>query len=303
MRFSARRLGASSILTGILLAGGFVTPAGAATYSTTVTQSAPTPLRAGSTQVVTATVTVDGAPAPDGTLVSFWVTRDPGEFVVGQNDVLTSAGIGNAAAHGSNGYWLADAAGNVFAYGSAPALGGLPSVYGILDWVVGIAPTPTGNGYWLATLDGKVYPFGDAPEGVVDYGPFDDDWAVGLVPAADGVRYRLVTARGRTLPSSAALNNTTTTGPLFDDAPVIGAVANGTGDGYWVFNGNGRVAAFGLNTGFYGDLRGTKLNRTITAMAPAPFGTGYWLLDEDGMVFAFGTAEFLGSGNNGDPIA
>jgi hypothetical protein len=304
MRFSTRRLGASSILAGMLLAGGLAAPAGAVTYSTTVTQSAPTPLRAGSTQVVTATVTVDGAPAPDGTLVHFSIRRDPGEFVVGEDDILTSAGIANAANRPQgDGYWLVDLAGNVFAYGDAPDLGGLPTTYGFWDWTVGIAPTQTGNGYWLATLDGKVYPFGDAGEGIIDHGPFEDDWAAGLVPAkGDGVgSYRLVTAKGRTLPSAAALNNTTTTGPLFEDAPVLGAVANRAGDGYWVFNGNGRVATFGQNTGFYGDLRASALNHTITAMAPAPFGTGYWLLADDGFIYAYGSAKFLGTAQPGDP--
>ena len=49
----------------------------------------------------------------------------------------------------------------VKAYGSAPDLGDLPRTYGIVDRVVGIAPTPSGNSYWLVTIDGKVYPFGD----------------------------------------------------------------------------------------------------------------------------------------------
>ena len=170
-------------LAAILLAGGLAAPAGAVTYSTTVTQSAPTPLRAGSPQVVTATVTMDGAPVPDGTLVHFEVRRDPGEFVVGEDEILTSGGIANGANRPQNdGYWLADAGGNVFAYGKAPALGGLPSTYGLIDWVIGIVPTATGNGYWLGTLGGKVYPFGDAGQGVVDYGPFEDDWAVGSSP-------------------------------------------------------------------------------------------------------------------------
>ena len=305
MRCSARRLGASSFLAAILLAGGFAAPAGAVTYNTTVTQSAPTPLRAGSPQVVTATVTLDGAPVPDGTLINFSITRNPGEFVVGEDDILTSAGIGNAAYRlpNNDGYWLLDAAGNVLAYGKAPDLGGLPTVYGLMDWAVGIASTQTGNGYWVATLDGKVYPFGDAGEGVIDHGPFEDDWAVGIVSAngPGAGSYRLVTARGRTLPSSAALNNTTTTGPLFDDAPALGAVANRTGDGYWIFNGNGRVAAFGQNAGFYGDPRASKLPHTIVALAPAHFGTGYWLLADDGAVYTYGSAKYLGNGQPGDP--
>ena len=303
MRFSPRRLGASSILAGILLTGGLATPAGAVTYSVTVTQSAPTPLRAGSSQVVTATVTVDGAPVPDGTLVHFSVTRNRGEFTVEEHEILTSAGIGNVAAHPfGGGYWLVDAAGNVFAYGSASGLGGLPSNYGFWDWTVGIAPTPSGNGYWLATLDGKVYPFGDAPQGVTDYGPFDDDWAVGIVSAKESPYYRLVTANGRTLPATVALNNpTTTAAPLFDDAPVLGAVATSDEEGYYVFNGRGRVSGFG-DAPLFGDLNARlPVDRTITAMAPMPSGTGYWLLADDGSLFPFGAAQHLGTAQAFDP--
>ncbi len=300
MRISARRLGASSILAGILLASGLATPAAAVTYSITVAQSAPSPARAGTSQVVTATVMADGAPVPDGTLVHFSVDRNPGKFTIEDYEILTSAGIGNAASHPSgNGYWLVDAAGNVFAYGSAPDLGGLPSEYGFWDWTVGIAPTQSGNGYWLATLEGKVYPFGDAGEGVIDHGPFDNDWAVAIVPT-DTNGYRLVTAKGRTLPTSAALNNTTTAGPLFDDAPVIGAVATKGGRGYYVFNEKGRVAGFG-EAYVFGSLHVVKLLNTITAMAPTPSGNGYWLLADDGAIFAFGDATFSGSPQSIDP--
>jgi hypothetical protein len=302
MRFFTRRLGASCILAGILLAGGLAAPAGAVTYDLTVAQSAPSPLRAGSPQVVTATVTADGAPAPDGTLVHFSVDRNPGEFTIEDHEILTSAGIGNGAMHGTDGYWLVDALGNVFAYGNAPVLGGLPSKYGLLDWVVGIAPTATGNGYWVATLDGKVYPFGDAGEGVIDHGPFEDDWAIGIVPAsgAGAGTYRLVTATGRTLPSSANLNPGTAA--LFGDAPAMGAVATPSGNGYWVFSGKGQIAGFG-DAGFFGDLRANTLSHTIISMAPAPFGTGYWLLADDGFVYAYGSAKFLGTPQAGDPNA
>ena len=302
MRFSARRLGASSVLAGILLAGGLATPAAAVTYSTTIAQSAPSPLRAGSSQVVTATVTADGVPVPDGTLIRFSVDRNPGEFTIEDYEILTSAGIGNAAGHPSgNGYWLVDAAGNVFAYGSAPDLGGLPSKYGFWDWTVGIAPTPSGNGYWLATLGGKVYPFGDAAEGVIDHGPFEDDWAVGIIPANGGVGYRVVTARGRTLPSSAALNNTTAAGGLlFDDATVIGAASTPNGQGYYVFNERGRVAAFGTAT-FYGQVNLPDSDRTITSLAPTPSGLGYYLMADDSTLWFYGDASIFGSPKTFDP--
>ncbi|MDQ1507477.1 MAG: hypothetical protein QOD57_5204 [Actinomycetota bacterium] len=298
MRSLSRRLGASSVLAGILFAASLTAApaASAATYSTTVTQTAPTTLRAGNPQYVVASVTADGAPVADGTLVHFNLHGNPGEFTIGEDDLLTGAGIGNGAAHGANGYWLADASGVVKAYGSAPDLGDLPRTYGLIGWTVGIAPTATGNGFWLATIDGKVYPFGDAPQGVTDYGPMDQDWIAGLVPAAGGTGYRLITGHGRALPAAAALGNTATVGaPLFSDGSVVGLAATPSGAGYWVWNTVGHVSGFG-DANFYGDLRALKLAHVVTALAPAPSGTGYWLMTDDGGVFSFGTAGFFGSG-------
>jgi hypothetical protein len=300
----SRRLGASSTVAAILLAGSLtgLPAASAATYTTTVTHTAPSTLRAGNVQSVVASVTADGAPVPDGTLVHFELRANPGEFTIGDDDLVTGAGIGNAAAHGPDGYWLADAIGVVKAFGSAPDLGDLLRTYGIFDWVVGIAPTPSGNGYWLATLDGKVYPFGDAPQGITDYGPFDEDWIVGIVPAAGGVGYRLATAYGRTLPVSASLGNTTTTAaPLFPEAPVMGIVTTSSGAGYWVYNGYGHVTGFG-DAAFNGDLHTVKLAHTIVGMAANPAGAGYWLMDDDGGISAFGpTIGFFGSMGGRDP--
>jgi hypothetical protein len=252
-----------------------------------------------------ATVTADGAPVRDGTLVSFHVSGNPGEFTIGDNDILTGAGTANAAAHGADGYWLADLSGVVKAYGSAPDLGDLVRTYGIFSWTVGIAPTPSGNGYWLVTIDGKVYPFGDAPQGVTDYGPLDEDWIAGIAPAASagagGNGYRLITGNGRTLPAAAALGNATTTAaPLFPEAPVVGLAATPSGLGYWVWNGFGHVVGFG-DAKTYGDMLASHGDHTVTAMAPTPTGTGYWLMTDDGAVFQFGSAGLFGSMAGRDP--
>ncbi|HYT39008.1 MAG TPA: hypothetical protein VEN99_05830, partial [Acidimicrobiia bacterium] len=228
MRSFSRRLCASSVVAGFLLVAGLplAPAASAATYSVTLSQTGPKTLRAGSPQGAVASVTVDGAPVPDGTLVHFELTGNPGEFTIEDDDLVTTSGIANAAAHGADGYWLADITGTVKAYGSAPDLGDLIRTYGIVDWVVGIAPTPSGNGYWLATLDGKVYPFGDANQGVTDYGPMGEDWVTGIAPASGGTGFRLITAYGRTLPATAALGNAATiAAPLFPEAPVLGIVA------------------------------------------------------------------------------
>ncbi len=63
------------------------------------------------------------------------------------------------------GYYVLDAAGQVFAYGDAMhSLGGLPAgATSTLDPATAIIATADGGGYWISTALGKVSPFGDAP--------------------------------------------------------------------------------------------------------------------------------------------
>jgi hypothetical protein len=62
------------------------------------------------------------------------------------------------------GYYIVDAAGQVFAYGDATFQGGLPAGAATgLDPATAIFDTADGGGYWISTGLGKVYPFGDAP--------------------------------------------------------------------------------------------------------------------------------------------
>ena len=62
------------------------------------------------------------------------------------------------------GYYIIDGAGQVFAYGDATWLGGIPagSADG-LDPATTIFASADGSGYWITTALGKVYAFGDAP--------------------------------------------------------------------------------------------------------------------------------------------
>jgi hypothetical protein len=62
------------------------------------------------------------------------------------------------------GYYVLDANGQVFAYGDATFLGGLPAgASGGLNPATAIFDTADGGGYWISTALGKIYPFGDAP--------------------------------------------------------------------------------------------------------------------------------------------
>lgn len=74
---------------------------------------------------------------------------------------------------------------------------------------------------------------------------------------------------------------------------VVGMARTLDGNGYWVVDSAGDVAAYG-NAGCYGTLSGTVLNKPIVAIAGDPVTGGYWLVGADGGIFSF-NAPFYGS--------
>ena len=66
-----------------------------------------------------------------------------------------------AATPDGGGYWIADAAGGVQAFGDATFLGSLAGdpLNAPVDHLVA---TPDGGGYWLVAADGGIFTFGDA---------------------------------------------------------------------------------------------------------------------------------------------
>jgi hypothetical protein len=117
------------------------------------------------------------------------------------------------------GYYLVAADGGVFNFGAAKFLGSTYS-YGITGLsgshplnapIVGIVPTPSGNGYWLVAKDGGIFDFGAAPflGSTYTYG----------ITGLSGKR------------------------PL--NAPIVGAIASPSGQGYYMVAADGGV--FNLN--------------------------------------------------------
>ena len=93
-----------------------------------------------------------------------------------------------------HGYWVANQAGTVTAFGDARDFGD-PGALATTGAVAGIAATPSGAGYWLVTRDGAVLPFGDARyhgdrQG---YGAHD---VAGIVASPAGAGYWLFTDAG-----------------------------------------------------------------------------------------------------------
>jgi hypothetical protein len=271
----SRRLFAVALITCAAVVG-LAGPSSAAQYGVTLVQLSDT-LNAGEVNVVVAAVLdSSGTPAPDGTMVRFATDDD----IV----VPDFAGI---APHGTDGYWLADAYGDVFAFGSAPFVGDLAEV-ALSGPVVGIAAGP-GAGYWLATDDGTVYPFGDAGSNVVRTGiGGDDDPVVGIT--SHGTGGWIVTAAGKVAAfGAAAFMGHATDGP----APVAGIAATDTGRGYRTVTTAGAVSAFG-DAAFRGDMSARRLNKPIAGLIN--FGdNAYLLVGVDGGIFNFSTRPFLGS--------
>ncbi len=78
------------------------------------------------------------------------------------------------------------------------------------------------------------------------------------------------------------------------NSSVVAGVATASGNGYWLAEANGRIAAYG-DAVHYGDMLGQPLQGAIVAMAATQSGNGYWLLGTDGGIFSFGDAQFYGS--------
>jgi SpoIID/LytB domain protein len=190
------------------------------------------------------------------------------------------------------GYWLADAAGDVFSFGGAGAYGSMAGDH-LNQPVVGMAATPAGTGYWLVAKDGGIFSFGTARF----YGSMGGDHLnapiVGMAPAPTGAGYWLVASDGGIFSFGTARFYGSMGGDHLN-APIVGMAPAPTGAGYWLVASDGGIFSFGTAR-FYGSTGALVLNRPIVGMAATPAGTGYWLVASDGGIFNFGTAGFLGS--------
>ncbi len=186
------------------------------------------------------------------------------------------------------GYWVADAAGSLFEFGSAAQhrdVGGS---------AVALGTDATGAGLWILTVDGTVHVRGGATHhGDVHLGllgPRERVASISVRPAGDG--YWVFTDRGRALAFGAARSF----GDMSDVAlngRIVASAATASGDGYWMVGADGGIFSFG-DASFHGSTGSLRLNEPVVAIAPDPDGTGYWLVAADGGIFAFDAA-FRGS--------
>jgi len=206
------------------------------------------------------------------------------------------------AANPNAGYWTTTFAGNVTAYGGAPALGS-PASFGIHlnQPILSMASTPSGHGYWLVASDGGVFSFGNA----IFYGSTGsihlNKPIVGIAPTPSGRGYWLVASDGGIF-SYGDAQFYGSTGALHLNQPIVGMAATPDGGGYWLVASDGGIFSFG-DAQFYGSTGSIHLNQPIVGMAAMPDAGGYWLVASDGGIFSFGDAPFYGSlGGSGQTV-
>ncbi len=219
-------------------------------------------------------------------------------------DVAASAhdsgsGIESLTSIPSDNFWLADAQGGVWNFGSAPAYGsaaGLPLNHPI----VAITTTPDQNGYWLVASDGGIFSYGDAQF----YGSTGsialNKPIVGMAPTPEGHGYWLVASDGGIF-SYGDAQFYGSTGSIALNKPIVGMAPTPDGHGYWLVASDGGIFSYG-DAQFYGSTGSIALNQPIVGMAPTPEGHGYWLVASDGGIFNFGDAGFYGSAAGGPSL-
>ncbi|MGC8626752.1 MAG: fibronectin type III domain-containing protein [Acidimicrobiales bacterium] len=159
------------------------------------------------------------------------------------------------------GYWLAEASGQVAAFGHvSPYRGGRPG-----SPVVAIAPTTDHRGYWLATRDGGVFAFGDAGFFGSMGGEHLSSPVVGMAATPGGKGYWLVAADGGVF----AFGDAGFFGSMGGEhlsSPVVGMAATPGGKGYWLVAADGGVFALG-DAPYFGSLSAKTSHVDVVGIA------------------------------------
>jgi hypothetical protein len=189
------------------------------------------------------------------------------------------------ALRASDGYWMLDAEGVVYAFGAAPTFAETRPTDHARP-AVALAPTPMGRGYVILWADGSLSSHGDADFGDVRV-PLED----GERPTPTGLGYYLVASDGGVFAFGDAVYHGSMGGqPL--NAPVQGLIPTAGGGGYLLVARDGGIFAFGVAT-FSGSMGNVPLNQPIVGAVRS--GAGYLMVAADGGIFAFGPTLFHGS--------
>jgi hypothetical protein len=191
----------------------------------------------------------------------------------------------------AGGYWIVNAAGQVYAFGDAPYLGNAAAdALAPGERVTSMTATPTGRGYWLFTSRGAALTFGDAHS----YGDLRsvtlNGGIVGSVATPTGHGYYMVGTDGGVFAFGDARFRGSMGGVRLNQ-PVVGLVPTPDNDGYWLVASDGGV--FSFDAPFSGSMGGVHLNRPVVAMVG--YGSAYVMIASDGGTFDFSSLPFFGS--------
>jgi hypothetical protein len=220
-----------------------------------------------------------------------WVTQTTQTSLPPNQGSLTRPVVGIAAMPKGDGYWLANATGDVSAHGSAQNYGSLAGKP-LNAPIAHIVATRDGKGYWLVAADGGVFSFGDANFFGSMGGQHLNAPVVSLSPSADDQGYWLVASDGGVFAFGDA-GFFGSMGGKHLNRPIVGIAADTSTGGYWLVASDGGIFAFGAP--FLGSTGYFSLNKPINGMAVGAGNQGYWLVASDGGVFAFGDAGYFGS--------
>jgi hypothetical protein len=205
---------------------------------------------------------------------------------VGGSQSATLAGTG------TEGYFIAGAAGEIGSFGDASYYGDATNAH-LNAPIVGLSTTGNGTGYWLLGKDGGIFSFGNAQFYGSTGGIHLNRPVLGIARSYHGHGYLLVASDGGIFAFGDATFHGST-GNIHLNKPIVGIATTPTGNGYWLVASDGGIFAFG-DARFYGSTGAVHLNKPIVGMATTPTGNGYWLVASDGGIFAFGDARFYGS--------
>ena len=178
--------------------------------------------------------------ADDGSVHAHGTVRHLGDI---SGFDYAKAPVDIAACPTASGYWIIDAAGNVYAFGSAPFLGGVPQVTDTADDPVCIRPNPRGSGYWIVDRSGGICGFGETwfNGPLAEIIDVRDVEVIDFAPDPRGKGYWLLDAIGGVF----AVGDVEYLGAPTDlgAADAIGLLASSTG--YLVFDRRGAVFSYG----------------------------------------------------------
>ncbi len=200
---------------------------------------------------------------------------------------------GMARTPDGRGYWMVDAAGQLFHYGDAAAIKAVAAPHR----VIGIAAAPRG-GLYAFTAYGNVDNLGVAKfYGSPRASGRRVSTITGMAVTPDGRGYWLVNAAGRVFSYGDAARLTGVTSTY----PVHGIVA-ARGGGIWLWTTHGNVDNLG-GAPFYGSPVAQRHRTTgVTGFARTKDGRGYWLVQSGGKVLSYGNAEPLPAITPAHPI-